>query len=71
MNPDRLLAGGRRVLHLVETGIDSPVRVIDIMDIRPLGDLGVIAKLGPRVRSDSFKWIETKSDRARSSSFGT
>jgi hypothetical protein len=35
------------VLRLVETGIDSPPRVIDVLDIRPLGDLGDIAKLGP------------------------
>jgi hypothetical protein len=28
------------VLRLVETGIDSPARVVDVMDIRPLGDLG-------------------------------
>jgi hypothetical protein len=34
------------VLRLVETGIDSPPRVIDVMDIAPLGDLGDIAKLG-------------------------
>ena len=34
------------VLRLVETGIDSPARVIDVMDIRPLGDLCDIAKLG-------------------------
>jgi hypothetical protein len=34
------------VLRLVETGIDSPPRVIDVMDIRPLGDLGDIANLG-------------------------
>ena len=34
------------VLRLVETGIDSPPRVIDVMDIKPLGDLGDIAKLG-------------------------
>jgi hypothetical protein len=31
---------------LVETGIDRPARVIDVMDIRPLGSLGEIAKLG-------------------------
>jgi hypothetical protein len=34
------------VLRLVETEIDSPARVIDVMDIRPLVDLGDIAKLG-------------------------
>jgi hypothetical protein len=34
------------VLRLVETGIDSPARVIDVMDIRPLGDLRDVAKLG-------------------------
>jgi hypothetical protein len=34
------------VLRLVETGIDSPARVIDVMDIRPLGGLGDIAQLG-------------------------
>jgi hypothetical protein len=34
------------VLRLVETGINSPSRVIDVMDIRPLGDLGDITKLG-------------------------
>src|ERR1700759_4775189 len=35
-----------RVLRLVETGIDSPPRVIDVMDIGPFGDLGDIAELG-------------------------
>jgi hypothetical protein len=34
------------VLRLVETGIDSPSRVIDVLDIRPRGDLGDIANLG-------------------------
>jgi transposase len=34
------------VLRLVETGIDSPPRVIDVMDIEAFGDLGDIAKLG-------------------------
>jgi hypothetical protein len=34
------------VLRLVETGIDGPSRVIDVLDIRPLGGLGEIAKLG-------------------------
>jgi hypothetical protein len=34
------------VLRLVETGIDHPARVIDVMDIGPRGDLGEIAKLG-------------------------
>jgi hypothetical protein len=34
------------VLRLVETGIDSPPRVIDVIDIKPLGDLGDIARLG-------------------------
>jgi hypothetical protein len=34
------------VLRLVETGIDSPPRVIDLMDIGPFGDLGDIARLG-------------------------
>lgn len=34
------------VLRLVETGIDGPARVIDVTDIRPLGALGDIAKLG-------------------------
>jgi hypothetical protein len=34
------------VLRLVETGIDSTARVIDVMDIRPLGELGEMAKLG-------------------------
>jgi hypothetical protein len=34
------------VLRLVETGIDGPARVIDVLDIRPLGGLGEIAKLG-------------------------
>jgi hypothetical protein len=46
----RLVAGRELVdgvvLRLVETGIDSPPRVIDVMDIAPLGDLGDIAKLG-------------------------
>jgi hypothetical protein len=31
---------------LVETGIDGPARVIDVLDIRPLDGLGEIAKLG-------------------------
>ena len=34
------------VLRLVETGIDGPARVIDVQDIRPLGGLGEIGKLG-------------------------
>ena len=34
------------ILRLVETRIDSPPRVIDVMDIAPLGDLGDIATLG-------------------------
>ena len=34
------------ILPLVETGIYGQVRVIDVMDIRPLGDLGDIAKPG-------------------------
>jgi hypothetical protein len=34
------------VLRLVETGIDRPPRVIDVLDIRPRGDLGDIANLG-------------------------
>jgi hypothetical protein len=34
------------VLRLVETGIDDPARVIDGLNIRPLGGLGEIAKLG-------------------------
>ena len=34
------------VLRLVETGNDGPARIIDVMDIRPLGVLGDIAKLG-------------------------
>ena len=34
------------VLRLVETEIDDPARVIDVMDIRPLGALGDIANLG-------------------------
>jgi hypothetical protein len=34
------------VLRLVETGIDSPPRVIDVTGITPFGDLGDIAKLG-------------------------
>ena len=34
------------VLRLVETGIDSPARVIDVMDIWPRGALGDSAKLG-------------------------
>jgi hypothetical protein len=34
------------VLRLVETGIDGPARVIDVLDIRPLGGLAEIAKLG-------------------------
>jgi hypothetical protein len=34
------------VLRLVETGIDRPSRVIDVLDIRPRGDLGDIANLG-------------------------
>jgi hypothetical protein len=34
------------VLRLVETGIDRPSRVIDVLDIRPRGDLGDIADLG-------------------------
>jgi hypothetical protein len=33
-----------RVLRWVETGIDGPARVIDVLDIRPLGGLGEIAK---------------------------
>jgi hypothetical protein len=36
------------VLRLVETGIDDPARIIDVMDIRPLGALGDIANLGLR-----------------------
>jgi hypothetical protein len=47
--PDRLLAGSSRMgwgLRLVETGIDGPSRVTDVLDIRPLGGLGEIAKLG-------------------------
>ena len=34
------------VLRLVETGIDSPSRVIDVLDIKPRGDLGDITTLG-------------------------
>jgi hypothetical protein len=34
------------VLRLVETEIDRPSRVIDVLDIRPRGDLGNIANLG-------------------------
>src|SRR6202051_2009452 len=34
------------VLRLVETGISGPARVIDVLDIGPLGGLGEIAKLG-------------------------
>jgi hypothetical protein len=34
------------VLRLVETGIDSPQRVIDVMNIGPFGDLSDIARLG-------------------------
>jgi hypothetical protein len=34
------------VLRLVETGIDGPARVTDVLDIRPLGGLAEIAKLG-------------------------
>jgi hypothetical protein len=34
------------ILRLVETGIDGPARVIDVLDIRPLDGLGEIAKLG-------------------------
>ena len=34
------------VLRLVETGIDSSPRVIDVVDIGPFGDLGDIARLG-------------------------
>lgn len=34
------------VSRLVETGIDSPPRVIDVIDIKPLDDLGDIARLG-------------------------
>jgi hypothetical protein len=34
------------VLRLVETGVDSPTRGIDVMDIRPLGGLSDIADLG-------------------------
>ena len=34
------------VLRLVETGIDGPARVIDVLDVRPLGGLAEIAKLG-------------------------
>ncbi|MFL5282635.1 MAG: hypothetical protein ACJ8AW_17025 [Rhodopila sp.] len=33
-------------MRLIETGIDSPPRVIDVMDIEAFGDLGDIAKLG-------------------------
>jgi hypothetical protein len=46
---DRLLAGGSpmgETLRLLETGIDGPARVIDVLDIRPLGGLGETAKLG-------------------------
>jgi hypothetical protein len=35
------------VPRLVETEIDRPSRVIDVLDIRPRGDLGNIANLGP------------------------
>jgi hypothetical protein len=34
------------VLRLVETGIDSPARVIDVLDLRALGDIDDIANLG-------------------------
>src|ERR1700761_9619545 len=34
------------VLRLVETGIDGPARVIDVMDITPVGALGDMSKLG-------------------------
>lgn len=34
------------ILRLVETEIDNPPRVIDVMDLRPLGDLGGIVRLG-------------------------
>jgi hypothetical protein len=33
------------VLRLVETGIDGPVRVINVMDITPFGALGDVSKL--------------------------
>jgi hypothetical protein len=44
-----VLAGGlwmAWVLRLVETGIDGPARVIDVMDITPFGALGDISNLG-------------------------
>jgi hypothetical protein len=34
------------VLRLVETGIDGPARVIDVMDITPFGALGDMSKMG-------------------------
>jgi hypothetical protein len=34
------------VLRLVETGVDGPARIIDVMGIRLLGALGDIANLG-------------------------
>ena len=34
------------VLRLVETGADGAARIIDVMDVRPLGGLGEIANLG-------------------------
>jgi hypothetical protein len=34
------------VLRLVETGIDGPARVVDVMDLKPTGGLGDIGNLG-------------------------
>src|SRR6201999_4192742 len=34
------------ILRLVDTGIDSPPRVVDVINLRSFGDLGDIAKLG-------------------------
>jgi hypothetical protein len=44
------------VLRLVETGVDGPARVIDVLDIRPLGGLGEIAKLGLSWLRRSRSW---------------
>jgi hypothetical protein len=68
MTGDRLLDGGLRmawVLRLVETEIGGPARIIDVMDIRPLGDLGDIAKLCDRAREGGLTLSEAKQNLAR------
>jgi hypothetical protein len=52
------------ILRLVETGIDSPPRVIDVMDIAPLGDLGDIAKLGLTLSEAKQRTLERVRKRA-------